>query len=451
LYRDIGDSLEGLVSFDEIIDVARGEYAARTRHRVIAEIVWKRCGLPGTKENILQTAMEKLNLTYRLDKAIFEKFVRNDPIVGTFRTLDGKTRFFETACKKDPKNPYILQHFARMLLRGRQLTLALAQIDAALHMAAQQVDDEPRVLHHTRGMVLAELAITAESEDVGRKWLLQSEHEFRHCISKESKDDYSYQSLAMLYLDWAKRVDSEDESADYITKCEQTISEGLRSVRERDSLWVVSSEVKNWLGNQPSRIEKLKKAVSENISSVIPRYLLGRAYRQQGSPEKAMAVLEPVIKTRFDEFRSFVEYVKALLALNEPYSKCIAILSQARLDGVTDPTYVGLLGGLLFMEGQTEDANKIFAESQKQGFSYDEKVRVQFLPRDPSDRTVPLRLLGKVTTVKPTYVFLQTDKYPDFISGTTKVGSTILQRGMEVTFQPVFNAKGAYAENVRLV
>jgi hypothetical protein len=160
--------------------------------------------------------------------------------------------------------------------------------------------------------------------------------------------------------------------------------------------------------------------------------------------------LEPVIKTRFDEFRSFVEYVKTLLALNEPYSKCIAILSQARLDGVTDPTYVGLLGGLLFMEGKTEDANKIFAESQRQGFSYDEKIRVQFRAQDPSDRTVSLRLSGKVTTVKPTYVFLQTDRYPDFISGTTKVGSSILQRGMQVTFQPVFNAKGAYAENVRL-
>jgi hypothetical protein len=98
---------------------------------------------------------------------------------------------------------------------------------------------------------------------------------------------------------------------------------------------VVSSEIERWLGNQPSRIAKLKKAVSESSTSVIPRYLLGRAYRNEGSPEKALEVLEPVIRKRFDEFRSFVEYVRAMLALGQSYSKCIAVLSQSRLDGVT--------------------------------------------------------------------------------------------------------------------
>jgi hypothetical protein len=266
-----------------------------------------------------------------------------------------------------------------------------------------------------------------------------------------SRDDYSYQSLAQVYLAWAKKATGEDESADYITKCEETISEGLRVVRERDSLWVVSSEVEKWLGNKPRRVAKLKNALSENRTSIIPRYLLARAYRNESQPEKAMEVLEPVVKTRFDEFRSFVEYVRAMLAKGESYKKCIAVLSQARLDGVTDPAYVGLLGGLLFMEGQTGDASQVFEESIKQGFSYDEKIRVQFRPRDPGNPTAPLRLSGRVVTVKPTYVFIQTDKYPNFISGTTKVEKTILQRDTQVTFQPVFNAKGAYADNVRLV
>jgi tetratricopeptide (TPR) repeat protein len=445
LYEEIGDSLEGIVTFEET-DAARGEYAARTRHRVIADIVWKRCGQLATKERILQSAMEKLNLFYRLDKAIFEKFVRSDAIVATFRSLDGKTRFFETACKRDPENPYVLQHFARMLLREKKPMSALAQIEAALRM-----DGEPRVLHHTRGTILADLAIDAESEDIGRKWMLQSEQEFKRCVLMNAKDDFSYQSLALLYLGWAKKVKSEDESSEYVTRCEQVISDGLRLVRDREALWIVSSDVRKWLGNEPSRIEKLKHAVSESsATSVIARYLLARAYRQQGSPEKAMAVLEPVVKSRFEEFRSFVEYVKSMLLLGEPYSKCIAVLSQCRLDGVTDPAYVGLLGGLLFMDGKTDEAGKVFAESIREGFSYDEKTRVQFRPNDPADPNARLRLSGSVKTVKPTYVFVQTDKYPDFISGTTKIGATLLQRESRVTFQPVFNAKGPYADHLRL-
>jgi tetratricopeptide (TPR) repeat protein len=313
------------------------------------------------------------------------------------------------------------------------------------------MDGEPRVLHHTRATVLSDLAISAESEDIGRKWMLQSEHEFRRCILMNAKDDFSYQSLASLYLGWAKKVKSEDESAEYITKCEQIISEGLRSVRDREALWVVSADVRKWLGNEPSRIERLKNAVSESsASSVIARYLLARAYRQQGFPEKAMAVLDPVVKSRFDEFRSFVEYVKSMLLLGESYSKCVAVLSMCRLDGVTDPAYVGLLGGLLFMDGNTDEASKVFSESIRQGFSYDEKVRVQFRPNDPAERKAPLRLSGTIITVKPTYVFVQTDKYPNFISATTKLGKTILQRDIKVTFQPVFSAKGPYADNLRL-
>ena len=93
LYEEIGSSLEGLVTFEET-DLARGEYAARSRHRVIAQVVWKKCGDQGTKEQILQSAMEKLNLTYRLDKEVFEKFVRDDDIVGNFSNFRGQDTLF---------------------------------------------------------------------------------------------------------------------------------------------------------------------------------------------------------------------------------------------------------------------------------------------------------------------------------------------------------------------
>ena len=105
--------------------------------------------------------------------------------------------------------------------------------------------------------------------------------------SMNSNDDFSYQSLAMLYLDWAKRAKSEEESSEYITKCEQVITDGLRSVKDREALWVVSSEVRRWLGNQPSRIEKLKNAVSESATSgVILRYHWAGLTVSKASPKR---------------------------------------------------------------------------------------------------------------------------------------------------------------------
>jgi len=118
LHQEIGTSLEGLVEYAET-DIVRGQYAARARHRIIADIVWKKCGSRARKENILQKAMERLNLTYRLDKMVFELFIKSDEIVDTFSTLDGKMKFFETAAQRDPDNVFVLQHFARMLLREK--------------------------------------------------------------------------------------------------------------------------------------------------------------------------------------------------------------------------------------------------------------------------------------------------------------------------------------------
>ena len=120
---------------------------------------------------------------------------------------------------------------------------------------------------------------------------MQSESEYRHCISKNPNDDYGFQGLALLYLKWAKKIRGEDESSDYINKCESVVSEGLRVVRERESLWVVSAEVQKLLGNEPSRIDKLKKAIAESKTSVIPRFLLARIYRKQGEPRKQLTSL----------------------------------------------------------------------------------------------------------------------------------------------------------------
>ena len=108
-----------------------------------------------------------------------------------------------------------------------------------------------------------------------------------------------------------------------------------------------------------------------------------------------------------------------------PRTQYVARFSARRCasahSGGADPAYVGLLGGLLFTDGKSDEAGKLFSESIRQEFSYDEKSRIQFRPRDPVDRSAPLRLSGRVTTVKPSDVFVQTDEYSDFISPTTKI------------------------------
>jgi tetratricopeptide (TPR) repeat protein len=439
LYSATKTATEGVVIFD-CIDEAKGVYAARARHRIIAEVVWERCGDQAEKETLLQSFLSLLNLNYAADKNAFEQFIRSDRVVEVLRSFEGKVRFFETACQKDPASPYVRQHYARMLNREGKSELALSQIDEAIRLRR-----DLRVLHHTRGVILTQLTMNTESLDLARRRLTQSEHAFRQGLSMYERDEYSFQGLASLYLEWAKRV-PEPESTEYIAKCEETISEGLKMVRARDGLRIVSSEVEKWLGNKPERLEALKKAVAESPGSIIARYLLGRAYRAASEPEKAMEVLEFVIKNHPNEFRACVEYALALADSGASYSESIAVLHIGNLYGLSDPRYIATLGGMLFMERKFSEADTVFAEVRKRSFQSSEVNAVHFRPRDPADRSHTLRIEGRVVAVKAGYAFVEAAEYPRFFCPGSKFGGLLLTPGMKVSFEPAFSAKGAIAD-----
>jgi hypothetical protein len=176
MYEATSDATTGVVLFEDI-DPSYGRYAARARHRKIAAVVWERCAEPGDREEIIINALSKMNLTYRTDLKAFEDFIRSDRLVDSIRTLDQRVRFFENACQKDPLSPYLRQHYARMLARSGEFNLALSQIDEGL-----KLNSKIRVLHHTKGVILHQLALTTESRDIARRRLAQSEDEFRQCL-----------------------------------------------------------------------------------------------------------------------------------------------------------------------------------------------------------------------------------------------------------------------------
>jgi len=445
LHKDVGLSLEGLIEYAET-DFVKGEYAARSRHRIIAQIVWKKCGSQEKKEFLLQKAMEKLNLTFTLDKAVFDLFIKSEEIVETFRRFEGKCLFFETAEKRDPNNPYVLQHYSRMLLREKKLSLAMAQIDRAIEKDRQKTI---RILHHTRAMILSEQAMTEDNNDVARKWMARSEQEFQYCIAAKEIDSYGHSGLALLYLGWAKKIrQSNDEATEYLEKAEAVIADGLKVVRERASLLIISAEVQQEIGNQPARLSKLRQAVESDSASVIGRYLLARAYHEQGNPKKTVEILEPIIKNDFSQVRSYVEYVRAMLATGEPVKKCAATLSQCRLDGATDPTFIGLYGGLLFIDGSYDAARKVWDDAREQNFTYEERVKRQYDPRDSDGKRVTFS--GVVKAVKPSFIFIQPPDGFDVISSTTVIKGVPVQRGDNVEFNLTFSAKGPFAENLQL-
>jgi tetratricopeptide (TPR) repeat protein len=439
LHTDILPKIEGVVNV-ECINESRGLYAARCRHRVIASIVWERCTTFGEKERIVQDSLSSLNLNYKHDCMAFEAIVRDDRTVDSITSLDGKIRFFETACRKDPQSPYIRQHYARMLSREEKGELALMQIEEAL-----KLNSSLRVLYHTKAIVLKQLAINSDSMDIARRRLIQSETNFRKGISIYQKDEYSYQGLAQLYIEWAKKLQGTEESASYISKAEEVINEGLKVVRTRDGLWIESAKIQEILGNEPSQLRALETAVQVSPGSIIARYLLGRAYRKSGKYSDAIRVLDPVIKNHHEEFRAFAEYAISMLQERHTYSEIAQTLRLSTLYGLSDPRFLAMLGGMLFLSGEFTEAKKVFEESLKKNFTAIEINTVQFIPPDPDDLSKEYQLLGTVVTVKPGYSMIESHGFPTILCPGSKYGVVNMEKGLKVVFTIGFCAKRAIA------
>jgi tetratricopeptide (TPR) repeat protein len=285
MYKVLAQYLEGTTIW-ETIDYTRGIEALRARHQIIAEIVWERCLDRVRKERLLISGLRALNLTHGVDAKAFEHFTKDDVAVDSLQSLDAKTRFFEEASRKDPGNPFVKQHYSRMLRREGKLDLALAQIDSAIALAPRQ-----RSLQHTRGVVLRDLAISTDSRDLARRWLAQSEAGFDSAIALNTRDEYGYQSLAELYLAWAEKVDNPSESVDYIAKAQATVVRGLEAAGVLEGLYIVESKIQKALGDTPARIDALRAALNESPTSAIVRYLLGNALRHDSQLTEAEVIL----------------------------------------------------------------------------------------------------------------------------------------------------------------
>jgi len=441
MYQQTNVSTEGVVYYDEI-DEAHGIYGARARHRTVAKIVWDTCGGHAQREQLLIDVMRALNLQYQWDRDAFDTFVRSDDLVNVLGTVDKKVAYFDAAVNKQPENPYVRQHYARMLNREGQSHVALTMIDGALSL-----NPDLRVLYHTKGMILADLCLEAESREVGKRYMSRAVDAFETSIIKGRREDYGYVSLARLFLNWARTSSEVGDIVDYVNKAEEVIGRGLRNARMHDRLWIESANIEEFLGDEEARVEALERACRESPNSTIAAMLLARYYRRHGRAEKALMLLKPFVDGKSDEFRIFIEYAKANVATGVSYATAAAQLRVCSLTGMSDPRYIATLGGMLVLAEDYSTAKATFDESSNRGFSYDERQHIFYRPRD-GDRA-PLRRYGKVASVKGNFAMIAVER-----SGLTvfcprsRFGDLPLADGLEVEFDLCFNARGPIADAV---
>lgn len=442
LLQVLREDLAGIVLWQSV-DEARGLQALRTRHRIIADIVWDRCLDRLQREEILITALSHLNLAYGLDVKAFDAFTRDDAAVDSLQTLEAKSRFFEDAARKDPDNPYIRQHYARMLRREKRPELALSQVESALRLSRRN-----RIIEHTKGVILRDLAMGAANKDLGLRLLAQSEDSFRRCIAQAPRDEYNYQSLAELYLDWARRdAATNEQSILYATKAQDVVIEGLQKARNREGLYVVDSAIEQFLGDTSKRVEALWNAWNEAPASAVAPYLLGNVLRAEKRLPEAVNVLEQGFSRNTEDANLARSYALALYESGKDINVALAHLRLVAVSGERDPRFIAVYGGMLCLAGDPETARAVWSRAATRGFNNRDFNRVYFRPQTSGST---MRRIGTVVDVRYTYSFISTDLSVDFFCHARSYPGTALKRGQRVRFDVGFSAHGAVAEKVLL-
>jgi len=189
-YEHTKDPLKGVIVYD-LYNIDRMIYVARTRQRYIAQIVWDNCITKAEKEIIIENILSHINIAHYLDRKAFEQFYRSEKLIDALPSLESRMRFFNSACSIDPSNPYVRQHFARMLVRNGHYETALSTIESAIKM-----DKSIRALYHTKGYVLHQMALYCNTLELGRKRRAQSEDAYKMTINLNDRDSYGYQGIA---------------------------------------------------------------------------------------------------------------------------------------------------------------------------------------------------------------------------------------------------------------
>src|SRR5580692_9703044 len=117
----------------------------------------------------------------------------------------------------------------------------------------------------------------------------------------------------------------------------------------------------------------------------------------------------------------------------------------------TEPAFVGLYGGLLYMDDKYAEAKTLWDRAKDQRFSDEEMTRRQYRPMDPADLKKRRRFEGIIQFTKPNFVLIQRETGPVILAKSTQIDGKPLNKGDKVTFELSFSIKGAFAENLQLM
>ena len=398
------------------------DYAYRSRHTVIAEIVFNHVlTSPEARADQIIRLVRHMNVDYQSDRLVFQQIVKGRELAKIFEDSNLVARIFGAAGKALVDESYIFHQRAIYELHRQsgRARVALELINDAERLAVSH-----RIpIRHTKALVLKKLAMESQSASERQKLRSESKTILQQLLKKH-ESSHAFHAMGLVVLDEIKdylvQADSENSDvnqlldrkiAELVRDVEKVIVDGLRSFPRDTYLLELESKLAELIKDKPRALRSLKKAFELNPSSGLIAKRLGKHYRDLGYYGNAKQVLERCLEENPNSTEAHSELGITLIRQDEESnSKQIRYhLNKAFTAGDTNYRTQFWLACHEFLYGDPNRAKDLFESLKQSKMNPREKrdPRHEFIGRDGN----PVDYIGRVKLKKENYCFISAPNF----------------------------------------
>ena len=398
------------------------DYAYRSRHTVIAEIVFNHVlANPEARADQIVRLVRHMNVDYQSDLVVFQQMIKGRELAKIFEDPSLVARIFSAAREGLVDESYILHQMAIYELNRQSgnSRAALELINDADRLAVSHKGP----IRHTKALVFKKLAMESQLASEQQKLRSESKTILRQLLNKH-KSSYTYHAIGSVVLDEIKdylvQADSDSSSIDQlldrkiaesVSEAERIISDGLRSFPRDTYLLELEAKLAELIKDKPRALRSLNKAFELNPSSGLIAKRLGNHYRELGDYEKAKQVLERCLDENPNSTETHSELGITLIKQDEE-SNNVQIryhLNKAFTAGDTDYRTQFWLARHEFLYGDQNRAKGLFERLNQSRINPSEKRKPRQMVTDKNGD--PVDYAGSIKSKKENYCFISVPKF----------------------------------------
>ncbi len=313
--------LEHVVSV--YMDPSSRDYAYRTRHPVIADIIF-RSALRSAAERSDQLVriIRRMNVDYESDHIAFGELIRGRDLAELFDDRGYADRVFAAGLEARANVSHVEHQRAIFELNHHAGSVVAAA--EAIERAIADVDTPSDALLHTKAMVLRQLALEsasaierdtrrAEAQDILRKQIRRGSnpHAF-HTEGEILLDQLSDRVRGV----GGQEIVSDQVVSNLISEVEEVVERGLQRFPMEPYLHQLEARLAGFLSDTPRAVRALESAFVSSPGKGYAAVRLSEVYFREGKIDRAQEVLMKCLEENPTSRPAHLQLAKVLMRLD---------------------------------------------------------------------------------------------------------------------------------------